>query len=216
MNFASLTSFFTSPRNDTSSVSYFCDGALMAWAVRLLTGKRVQRVSFDYTSIAPSVFEYAAKNALPVYIVGAEQSELDGFIDKIRVNHPELVVAGSQNGYFGEQDTAAVYADIVASKAGVVVAGLGAGKQEEFLSGLHAYGYSGVSFSCGGFIRQEATATKQYYPAMINKLGLRAFYRMYREPHTIRRYALDYPKNMFRLFTGTIVGSFKILFAENI
>ena len=213
MNFASLTSFLnTSTKN---GVYYFCDGALMALAVRLLTGKKVERVSFDYTSIAHTVFNYASLTKTSVFVVGAEQLELDSFVKKIKERHPGLQVSGARSGYFKPSGVDDLYCDIRASGAAIVVAGLGAGKQEAFLSKLHASGYEGVSFSCGGFIRQEATAEKQYYPKIINKLGLRAFYRMYKEPHTIRRYALDYPKNMLRLFSGAIVGRSKILFMEN-
>jgi N-acetylglucosaminyldiphosphoundecaprenol N-acetyl-beta-D-mannosaminyltransferase len=42
-------------------------------------------------------------------------------------------------------------------------------------------------------------ATCQYYPEVINRLHLRAFYRMYREPHTIKRYLVDYPGNFLQL-----------------
>jgi N-acetylglucosaminyldiphosphoundecaprenol N-acetyl-beta-D-mannosaminyltransferase len=42
-------------------------------------------------------------------------------------------------------------------------------------------------------------ATRNYYPAVINRLHLRAFYRMYREPHTIKRYLIDYPGNFLQL-----------------
>jgi N-acetylglucosaminyldiphosphoundecaprenol N-acetyl-beta-D-mannosaminyltransferase len=34
---------------------------------------------------------------------------------------------------------------------------------------------------------------------VINRLHLRAFYRMYREPHTIKRYLIDYPGNFLHL-----------------
>ena len=42
-------------------------------------------------------------------------------------------------------------------------------------------------------------ATRNYYPEVINRLHLRAFYRMYREPHTIKRYLIDYPSNFLHL-----------------
>lgn len=80
-----------------------------------------------------------------------------------------------------------------------MLVGLGAGLQERFVLDALRGGFSGVAFTCGGFIRQEADAGERYYPDAINRLHLRAFYRMYREPHTIKRYLLDYPSNALRL-----------------
>jgi UDP-N-acetyl-D-mannosaminuronic acid transferase (WecB/TagA/CpsF family) len=76
---------------------------------------------------------------------------------------------------------------------------LGAGLQEQFEQDALRAGFRGVAFTCGGFIRQEALATRTYYPALINRLHMRAFYRMYREPHTIKRYLIDYPNNFVHL-----------------
>jgi N-acetylglucosaminyldiphosphoundecaprenol N-acetyl-beta-D-mannosaminyltransferase len=198
MNFASLTSFF---REDQSEmIFYFCDGVLMTAAVQLITGKKVERVSFDYTSIAQEVFSYAVKYGIPLYIIGAEKHELDSFVKKIQKKHKGLIISGSRDGYFHEADQHDAVRSIIASGAKIVVAGLGAGRQERFLSALHQEGYVGVSFSCGGFIRQESVSENQYYPRLVDKLGIRAFYRMYKEPHTISRYMIDYPKNMVLLF----------------
>ena len=204
MNLASLSSFFTKTDND--NISYFCDGMLMVLAVKLITKEKIKRVSFDYTSIAGDVFDYAAKHKKPVYIVGAEQYELDNFVNKIQSRHSGLIVAGSRNGYFDEAEQQSIYRSVIDSGAEIVVAGLGAGKQELFLSGLHHAGYQGVSFSCGGFIRQESSTELTYYPKWINALSLRAFYRMYKEPHTIRRYLIDYPRNTLVLFNRSIFG----------
>jgi len=197
LNFASLTQFFSSGKD--LDITYFCDGMLMALLVKILTGKNIERVSFDYTSIASEVFCYAEKNSLKVYIVGASQDDLDKFVSKITRNHPRLIITGCTNGYFKNEDMESVIQSKGLLNSDIVLAGLGAGKQELFINLLVNSGFSGVAFTCGGFIRQEANSEKNYYPSIINKLHLRFFYRMLKEPHTIKRYFIDYPTNLFML-----------------
>jgi N-acetylglucosaminyldiphosphoundecaprenol N-acetyl-beta-D-mannosaminyltransferase len=198
INFASIGSFFTQ-RQDT--ILYFCDGMLMSSFMSRVTGRSINRVSFDFTSIADPVFSHAQKNAKPVYFVGAQHAELSLFIDKMKARYPNLIIAGQHDGYFTDTQAKALHDDIRQSRASILIVGLGAGRQEQFMRDAMAGGFDGVAFSCGGFIRQESMTNDYYYPALINRLRLRAFYRMYREPHTIKRYLVDYPVNFLRLLT---------------
>jgi N-acetylglucosaminyldiphosphoundecaprenol N-acetyl-beta-D-mannosaminyltransferase len=196
INFASIGSVIRQP---SQSVAYFCDGMLMSGFMSRITGQVVERVSFDFTSIADPVLREAEHRGKRLYIVGARQVELERFVDKLHKHYPRLHLAGAHNGYFDAAQAMAIQADILRSQADLLLVGLGAGLQERFVRDALQGGFNGVAFTCGGFIRQEANATERYYPEAINRLHLRAFYRMYREPHTIRRYLLDYPSNALRL-----------------
>ena len=196
INFASIGSFF---EQSPSTVAYFCDGMLMSTFMSRVTGRTIGRVSFDFTSIADVVLRSAEQQGKRVYFVGARQAELDLFISKIKTLYPQLSIAGYHNGYFDAAQAEGIRADICRSAADILIVGLGAGRQEQFEQDALRAGFRGVAFTCGGFIRQEALATRQYYPALINRLHLRAFYRMYREPHTIKRYLIDYPTNFLHL-----------------
>ena len=57
---------------------------------------------------------------------------------------------------------------------------------------LSKYNWQGIGYTCGGFLHQTANHI-QYYPHWINRLGLRAFYRIYDEPKLFKRYFIDYP-----------------------
>ena len=70
---------------------------------------------------------------------------------------------------------------------------MGTPLQEQFLIDLQKSGWVGKGYTCGGFLHQTANGI-QYYPKWINRLGLRAFYRMYDEPQLIKRYFIDYPQ----------------------
>jgi N-acetylglucosaminyldiphosphoundecaprenol N-acetyl-beta-D-mannosaminyltransferase len=196
INFASIGSLFEQP---PSTVAFFCDGMLMSTFMSRVTGRTVGRVSFDFTSIADRVLGSAEQQGKRVYFVGARQAELELFIGKIKLRYPGLAIAGYHHGYFNPDQAEGIRADICRSQANILIVGLGAGLQEQFEQEALRAGFRGVAFSCGGFIRQEALTTRNYYPAVINRLHLRAFYRMYREPHTIKRYLVDYPGNFLQL-----------------
>jgi N-acetylglucosaminyldiphosphoundecaprenol N-acetyl-beta-D-mannosaminyltransferase len=196
INFSSIGSFFDHPPN---TIAFFCDGMLMSAFMSRVTGRTIDRVSFDFTSIADPVFRCAEKQGKRVYFVGAKQAELDLFINKIKIRYPALIIAGHHNGYFDAPQAACIQADICRSQANILIVGLGAGLQEQFEQDALRTGFPGVAFTCGAFIRQEAMATHHYYPEPVNRLHLRAFYRMYREPHTIKRYIVDYPANFYHL-----------------
>ncbi|AWM92683.1 glycosyltransferase [Pseudomonas sp. 31-12] len=198
INFASIGCLF---EQAPGTVAYFCDGMLMSTFMSRVTGRTIGRVSFDFTSIADAVLSSAEQQGKRVYFVGARQAELDLFVGKIKRLYPRLAIAGYHNGYFDAPQARCIQADICRSEADILIVGLGAGLQEQFEQDALRAGFRGVAFTCGGFIRQEAMATRPYYPAVINHLHMRAFYRMYREPHTIKRYLIDYPSNFLHLLT---------------
>lgn len=196
INFASVGSIFDLAHDN---VAYFCDGMLMSTFMSGITGRNIRRISFDFTSIADPVFSDAEKRGKSVYFVGAKRAELELFLGKLTVRYPALIVAGYHEGYFDPTQAECLKEDICTSGARILIVGMGAGLQEQFMQDVMDSGFTGVAFSCGGFIRQESEGHRDYYPELINRLHLRAFYRMYREPHTIKRYLIDYPVNFSQL-----------------
>jgi N-acetylglucosaminyldiphosphoundecaprenol N-acetyl-beta-D-mannosaminyltransferase len=66
------------------------------------------------------------------------------------------------------------------------------GIQENFLLQLKRFGWSGICFTCGGYLDQGGQ-NFDYYPEIINRLNLRFLYRLVREPRSLwRRYLLEY------------------------
>ncbi|MNN07257.1 UDP-Gal:alpha-D-GlcNAc-diphosphoundecaprenol beta-1,4-galactosyltransferase [compost metagenome] len=207
LNFASIEHYIKNQPFD--DINYFCDGILSAAFFTLITRKKIQRVSFDFTSIAEPVFSHASSHKNKIYFLGAEQHEINTFINKIKKKIPNLPISGYSSGYFDEQNEEKIIEHIIQSDTKIAIIGLGAGKQEDFLLKLKSTGYSGIAFTCGGFIRQEANTTdRSYYPKLVNSLHLRSLYRMYREPHTISRYFIDYPRNLIKIIK--LIASSKI------
>lgn len=169
----------------------FADGGLLVKAIKLLYGKQVTRRSFDMTSMAPELFSYAAEQGKTVYIVASKQEQVEKAVEIFRERYPKVKFAGYRNGYFANEDEMEQEAKhITELNPDFLIVGMGALMQEKFLLKVKNAGYQGVGFTCGGFIHQTFKNEIDYYPAWVDKMNLRFFYRMWKEPHTRKRYLM--------------------------
>ena len=167
----------------------FADGSLLVAAIKMLYGKKVTRRSFDMTSLAPQLLEYAETYGKTIYIVASKQEEVERAVQIFKERYPNLIFAGYRNGYFAseeEQNKEAIY--ITQQNPDFLIVGMGALMQERFLLKVKESGYKGIGFTCGGFIHQTSKNEIDYYPAWIDRMNLRFIYRMYKEKHTRKRY----------------------------
>ena len=169
----------------------FADGSLLVKAIKLMYRKDVTRRSFDMTSMAPELFEYASAKGCSIYIVASKQEQVEKAVRIFKERYPKLVFAGYRNGYFSsekEMDEEAKY--IAGLDPYFLIVGMGALVQEKFLIKAKEAGYKGIGFTCGGFIHQTSKDEIDYYPAWVDKTNLRFVYRMWKEPHTRKRYLM--------------------------
>ena len=168
----------------------YADGGLLGKAIKMLYGKSVKRRSFDMTSLAPVVFSFAAKDQKTVAIVATKQEMVEKAVKALQGNYPGLNICYFRNGYFSsDAEMNAETQKIVGMHPDILIVGMGIIKQEEFLLKVRDAGFQGIGYTCGGFIHQTAQDKVDYYPEWVDKHGLRFVYRMYKEPHTRKRYA---------------------------
>lgn len=169
----------------------FADGGLLVKAIKLVYGKQVTRRSFDMTSMAPELFAYVAKHGKTIYIVASKQEQVEKAVEIFRERYPKVKFAGYRNGYFASESEMDVEAKYIAKlNPDFLIVGMGALMQEKFLLKVKNAGYQGVGFTCGGFIHQTSRNEIDYYPAWVDKINLRFVYRMWKEPHTRKRYMM--------------------------
>ena len=167
----------------------FADGSLLVKAIKLVYGKSVTRRSFDMTSLAPELLLYAEVNDKTLYIVASRQEQVEKAVEIIRERYPKLKIVEYRNGYFSsetEQNEEARH--IVERNPDFLIVGMGMLMQEKFLLKVKDAGFQGIGFTCGGFIHQTAKNEIDYYPAWVDRMNLRFVYRIYKEPHTRKRY----------------------------
>lgn len=177
----------------------FADGSLLVQAIRLVYGVRVTRRSFDMTSMAPEVLAYANEKGLSVCVIATRQEMLERTLRIFAAQYPKIEWRGCRNGYFATRTEMEEEARKIAeADADYLIVGMGIKMQERFLLMCKKAGYKGIGFTCGGFIHQTAEqapstgsgTSVDYYPAWVDRFNLRFFYRMYKEPHTRKRYAI--------------------------
>ena len=141
------------------------------------------------TSLAPVLLKYAEEKRKSVYIVASKQEQVERAVVIFKERYPGLIVAGYRNGYFSSDEEQQREAEhIVEVAPDFLIVGMGALMQERFLLKVKDAGYGGIGFTCGGFIHQTAKDEIEYYPAWADRMNLRFVYRMYKEPHTRKRY----------------------------
>ena len=169
----------------------FADGSLLVGAIRLVYGKRVTRRSFDMTSMAPEVLTYANEHGMSVCVIATRQEMLEKTISIFASQYPNIVWKGCRNGYFATRMEMEEEARKIAkSDPDYLIVGMGIKMQERFLLMCKQAGYKGIGFTCGGFIHQTSKDEIDYYPAWVDKTNLRFLYRMWKEPHTRKRYIM--------------------------
>lgn len=167
----------------------FADGSLLTSFIRVIHQKKVKRYSFDMTSVAPILFKHATEADKSVYLVGSKQEEIEKAKQILTIHYPQLNIIGIRNGYFSsDQEINEEIRNILEVKTDFVIVGMGAIRQEQFLLKLKNKGFSGIGFTCGGFLHQTSNNIINFYPKWIDKMNIRFLYRMYKEKHTRMRY----------------------------
>jgi|SRR5690625_4564017 len=181
--------------------SIMIDGGLLVTFLNKV-GIQSRRNSFDMTSLAPIIFKWAVEKGQSIYMVGAQQSDIEQSVAYYREEYPLINIIGYRNGYFSD-DAAQLAAieHILTISPDILIVGMGAVRQEQFLVQLKNTGrWRGVAFTCGGFFHQTAKKGITYYPPLFDRLNLRWLYRMIDEPALMKRYFFYYP-----LFVGTFL-----------
>ncbi|WP_439238470.1 WecB/TagA/CpsF family glycosyltransferase [Lonepinella sp. BR2919] len=179
--------------NIYSKFSYICSDGILPIILNKYLGKNLMnRYSFDFTSLAEPVFNYAIINNLKIYFWGSEKNTINLFVRKISKQYPSLVISGFSDGFSSSEN---VIGDILEINPDIVIIGMGTPLQDILSIELSQKGFQGCIYTCGGFFHQfSRSENKEYYPTWVNKLNIRWIYRMIKEPHTRKRYIIYYPK----------------------
>ncbi len=170
------------------------DGSLHKTLHNLFHENKVDRVSFDFSSIASEVLAQAAERQAKVVLIGAKPGLVDIAKSNFEKMYPGLNVVYTHHGYFeNEQHREQVINQADQCKPGIVIVGMGTPYQEHFLVEYSQKAKSACQlFTCGGFIEQSSIKADYYHP-LIKKLGLRWLQRAIMHSHVRNRLIRDYP-----------------------
>lgn len=173
------------------------DGILFVTLYNFFNENKINRYSFDFTSLAPVVFSYASKYKLRVALVGGTENEINKAKIVINNKYPKLNIVLSHHGFIKGNVNDVI--DMMKDKEiQVVISGLGTPFQEEFLINCQKNIDSlKLGFTCGGFLTQISNNENYFHP-FFDKLNLRWLQRFLRHSYVRKRLFIDYPIFVFK------------------
>lgn len=185
---------------------FFIDGNLLKMLHNFFhRDHQVDRVSFDFSSIAGDVFTFCLENKLRVALIGATQSELSTALGNIEKLYPKLDVKYLRNGFFNSEDE--ILKSVIEINnvcVDIVIIGMGSPCQEYYLSVLKKHLNSVMlCLTCGGFFSQTSLRPDYYYP-IVKKLNLMWLQRMVLHKHVRERVLKIYPKFIVKYLSAHI------------
>lgn len=162
----------------------YADGISIVRSVRKkYPGSTISRIAgVDLWQV---LMQRAAEQGVPVFLVGGKSEVLQQTCDKLRRHWP-IRIAGQQDGYFSEQQTAAVIQAIADSGAGIVTVAMGSPRQELFIRRCQAVYPEALYMGVGGTYDVFSGIVKRA-PVIWQKLGLEWLYRLIKQPSRWRR-----------------------------
>ena len=155
------------------------DGVGAVWAIRMLRGRGIARVTG--IDLMERLVAEAAARGWSVYFLGAKEEVQVRMLEVLAERHPGLRVAGRHHGYFGPADEPALVEAIRASGADLLFVAMGTPAKELWIDRhFQALGVP-VSMGVGGSFDVIAGAVKRA-PRWIQNAGLEWFYRFIQEP----------------------------------
>jgi N-acetylglucosaminyldiphosphoundecaprenol N-acetyl-beta-D-mannosaminyltransferase len=162
-----------------------CDTIGILLASRLRGGPLSERVT-GVDLIGPLAARSAAGENLRFFFFGGAPGVAERAAIALRRLHPGVEIVGTRDGYFAPGQSPTIVASIVASKANVLLVGLGSPKQEYWLQEYLDATKCGVGIGVGGSFDVLAGMVPRA-PRVWRQLGLEWLYRLIREPSRWRR-----------------------------
>lgn len=182
----------------------FCDGAGVMVALRLFAGVRVPgRVT--YADWMWQLATLCAERRYRLYLLGGKPGVVEQAAEQLRARNPSLEIVGCHHGYFAKHgvETAAVIAEMNATRPNVVVVGFGMPLQEQWLDANLDTIDANVVLT-GGAVFDFVSGTVPRGPRILLDHGGEWIARLLFEPRRLwRRYLVGNPLFMLRAWRWT-------------
>jgi N-acetylglucosaminyldiphosphoundecaprenol N-acetyl-beta-D-mannosaminyltransferase len=191
LNVAKLVNMRRDPqlREDVERGDLICpDGMGIVWGARLLGLRAPERVAG--VDLLERLLELCARRGYRPYILGAEESVLRRAAENLTARYPGLRFAGLRNGYFQDDEAAAVAEAIKDAKADCLFIAISSPKKERFMKAYGAATQTPLVMGVGGSIDVAAGLARRA-PPWAQRCGLEWLFRLAQEPRRLwRRYLL--------------------------
>lgn len=162
-----------------SSNMILADGSSVVMASRILRKPLPERVAG--IDLMHAILSKGSKEGYRIFCLGATPDILAKTIEKMEKQYPGVIIAGSQHGYFSENEEMAVAQKIADSNADVLFVAITSPKKEQFMARWNKTMHVPVVHGVGGSF--DVLAGKvQRAPLIWQKYGMEWLYRVLQEP----------------------------------
>jgi len=162
------------------------DGKGVLWGARLFGHSLPERVTG--IDVMTNLFRLCEERGYRPFLLGAERDVLDAVLRRLGAVHPRLSVAGAQDGYFREDQEAAIVDAINASGADCLFVAMPTPRKERFLKKYRKELKPNFVMGVGGSFDVYGGKVARA-PKIVQAMGLEWLFRVAQEPKRLwRRY----------------------------
>jgi N-acetylglucosaminyldiphosphoundecaprenol N-acetyl-beta-D-mannosaminyltransferase len=173
------------------------DGIGIHLGCRML--RKALQANVNGTDMFPQLCEAAAREQLPVYLLGASPGIAEAVANNMIQRYPELKVVGTRDGYFEPSQEQAIVDAINNSGACILLVAFGAPHQELWLRRWREQLAPSVGIGVGGLFDFYSGRIPRA-PGWMREMGLEWVFRLIQEPSRMwRRYIIGNPLFLFRV-----------------
>ena len=177
----------------------FADGTGVRIAARKIGIELLDNV--NGTDMLPLLCKYAEKKHLSIYFLGSKPGVAKKAVEKLRLSHPNLKVAGHHHGHFGHDgpQNTDVLKKINASNADILLVGMGSPIQEEWIANNKEHLNVSTALAVGGLFDFYSGLIPRA-PLWIRRQGMEWAWRLLQEPKAkFTRYVVGNPLFFYHL-----------------
>jgi len=140
-----------------------------------------------------ALLKLSCEKNLKVYFLGGKREVSEKLSTKLKKVYPQLLIAGTYDGYFKEYEESKIIEEINKSGADILFVGLGAGKQEIFINRHKRELKPKIAIGVGGSLDVWVGKVKRA-PSIFIKLNIEWLYRIFSQPRErIKRFLSTIP-----------------------
>lgn len=176
------------------------DGASVVLAGRYLGIDIPERVAG--IDLMQELLRLAEEKAYPVYFLGAKEEILQAMITNFATDYPNLIISGSRNGYFNDDQVSEIIQDLDVAKPAIVFVGITSPRKEYLIEQFLEAGINSVFMGVGGSFDVLSGAIDRA-PLWMQKAHLEWLFRVYKEPKRLfKRYFVGNVQFIQRVVKG--------------
>lgn len=176
----------------------FADGSGMRVAAQK-AGLRLQD-NVNGTDMLPVLCEQAEIQGKRIFLLGAKPGVAEKMANNLIAKFPALEIAGTQHGYFNDDEVPEIIERINAQEANILLVAFGSPIQEAWLA-EHAPHLNCDAILAVGGLFDFYSGNIARAPLAMRQMGLEWVWRLLQEPKTkFTRYVLGTPEFLFRTY----------------